>query len=663
MPATTRPLFLSLALGLAATAATAATHLCPGGQHHAHSLRQAAEAKAGRSGITHLRWGGTSQQHITLTYSFVEVPYTETDPGDPGSPTIDPVPDSGSPNIDSYNDDNGTGVRYPDNARDLVRQAFATWSASADLTFVEVADDIDVDIRVGAHAFDDPVLGHGFFPGAIGDSGIGGDLHLDNSNRDWLEGESGATLGRTFFRTALHEIGHALGLDHIVDDAVTQNVVMYAQLTVGQEGPAAKDVAYLQDVYGAPIPAFLVGSRSTSLTWTFPVDPISGAGQTPHLAATLVPQTVSSDPQVNVTVTTTSTLQNFEVRRVPLALQTFSDGAEPSDEQLFDTTILDADSGFSVWERVGGGIGHGSTSAYRIDGDSYAFDGTAHHLPLLDTVDIEGTSTTRLRFSRSHRLSDGASAEYQLFHADGSVSNFLATANGSGNGVTTNYGVQDVALDVDGESFGFSFIFNSSPLGVFFSEFMHIDDVEIIDVLAPSGDFASATAALAAGDRSFSLAGEPAGTYRYAVRGLYQNAVIGADSETVKRVNDGSAETPAAPALTVSSANVARGTEVVVDIALDAGTDAGENADWWVLAQIPGGTFYYYHVGSDGWRKGLTVTHQGGLFDLGSFEVLRYSSLPVGTTTFYFGVDFTRNGNVTFDSLIVDQKTVTVSVP
>jgi hypothetical protein len=116
----------------------------------------------------------------------------------------------------------------------------------------------------------------------------------------------------------------------------------------------------------------------------------------------------------------------------------------------------------------------------------------------------------------------------------------------------------------------------------------------------------------------------------------------------------------AQPTVSVSDAEIAQGSQVTVDIALAAGADAGANADWWVLAQIPGGDWYHYDVGSDGWKSGLTVTHQGGLFELGAYEVLRYSGLPRGTTTFYFGVDFTRDGAVSFGSLIYDEASVLV---
>ncbi|MBI4739424.1 hypothetical protein HY772_07840, partial [Candidatus Woesearchaeota archaeon] len=68
-----------------------------------------------------------------------------------------------------------------------------------------------------------------------------------------------------------------------------------------------------------------------------------------------------------------------------------------------------------------------------------------------------------------------------------------------------------------------------------------------------------------------------------------------------------------------------------VTIALDDGDFSGDNADWWVLADTPFGC-YYYNL-SSGWQPGMTVTYQGPLFDLSTYEVLSASGLPLGSYT------------------------------
>ncbi|MBI4682961.1 MAG: hypothetical protein HY757_07665 [Nitrospirae bacterium] len=81
-----------------------------------------------------------------------------------------------------------------------------------------------------------------------------------------------------------------------------------------------------------------------------------------------------------------------------------------------------------------------------------------------------------------------------------------------------------------------------------------------------------------------------------------------------------------------------------VTIALDDGDFSGDNADWWVLADTPFG-WYYYNL-SSGWQPGMTVTYQGPLFDLSTYEVLSASGLPLGSYTFYFGADMIMNGSI-----------------
>ena len=81
-------------------------------------------------------------------------------------------------------------------------------------------------------------------------------------------------------------------------------------------------------------------------------------------------------------------------------------------------------------------------------------------------------------------------------------------------------------------------------------------------------------------------------------------------------------------------------TPVSIDISLVPGFHAGANADWWIAVKTPfdpPGDWYTY-VHPVGWMPGINLCAQTGLFDVSPFEVLNMT-LPVGTYTFYFGLD------------------------
>ena len=71
--------------------------------------------------------------------------------------------------------------------------------------------------------------------------------------------------------------------------------------------------------------------------------------------------------------------------------------------------------------------------------------------------------------------------------------------------------------------------------------------------------------------------------------------------------------------------------------------------------------WYHYDVGGGSWIPGFAVTHQGPLFNLTPpFEVLNMSGLPIGTYTFYFGVDMVMNGSLDMDQIYYDNVEVNI---
>ena len=94
---------------------------------------------------------------------------------------------------------------------------------------------------------------------------------------------------------------------------------------------------------------------------------------------------------------------------------------------------------------------------------------------------------------------------------------------------------------------------------------------------------------------------------------------------------------------------VASDSTLTATIQLDAGEQAGEPADWWIVAETPMGWYYYeyphmWHWGGNN-LSDLLPAYQGPLFNLTEpLEVLNVTGLPTGSYRFYFGVDTTVDG-------------------
>lgn len=148
----------------------------------------------------------------------------------------------------------------PTNYLGAIKSAFNAWASVADLVFVQVADNgvpfddpaAVGDIRIGGHPIDPGVLAHAYYPPVHLDSAAG-DIHFDTEDL-WQVGFGGP--GFDIFWVAVHEIGHAIGLDH----ALSPGQQMTPMYTEAFAGPQAGDIAGAQFIYGPPHPLPLPGT-------------------------------------------------------------------------------------------------------------------------------------------------------------------------------------------------------------------------------------------------------------------------------------------------------------------------------------------------------------------------------------------------------------------
>ncbi len=259
----------------------AKTYPCQGGVHPATAI-SLTRSGAGASSSTN-RWGDGVNTEVT--FSFITTGYVLNHPSESPSNTninILPLVDANGNPVDNS--------RFPTMTRQVILKAFDAWSAVADITFREVIEPAEIgQIRVGGHGtFTGSVVGHGFFPpsGEVAADDISGDLHLD-TNRFWNE--------QFLFAATIHEIGHSVGLHHIVNIAreigtppqteivplqVADDVIMFPNIG-DQAGPlTASDKVYIQNLYRAPSPRInpmIMAPSNRLISWLYPRDPFINA--------------------------------------------------------------------------------------------------------------------------------------------------------------------------------------------------------------------------------------------------------------------------------------------------------------------------------------------------------------------------------------------------
>ncbi len=101
------------------------------------------------------------------------------------------------------------------------------------------------------------------------------------------------------------------------------------------------------------------------------------------------------------------------------------------------------------------------------------------------------------------------------------------------------------------------------------------------------------------------------------------------------------------------------GEAVSITLSLDAGNLLGQEADWWIVEATPDGSLKYLDPIAISLVPAVTPTLQSPLFSFPP-AVLNLTDLAPGVHTFYFAIDQSMDGVITFESLFGDMVTVTM---
>ena len=142
----------------------------------------------------------------------------------------------------------------PDELRAATEEALNLWASYAPLYFIEVPDagpsvsDLPYaalnlpELRIGHH--DSADLAHGFYPGT---DGLAGDVHVA-AGVPWTVGDG----NWNFLEAITHEVGHAIGLGHELDEPAIMNPSYpYHRFSgLGSSFLFPSDIRAIQSIYG-----------------------------------------------------------------------------------------------------------------------------------------------------------------------------------------------------------------------------------------------------------------------------------------------------------------------------------------------------------------------------------------------------------------------------
>jgi hypothetical protein len=186
-----------------------------------------------------------------------------------------------------------------------ILQAFQAWAQQTNLNFAVVSDDGTPsgggsyqqgdqaygDIRIGGYNLGSSSLGVAYFPPDGNNYSIAGDFALNTAKAFNINGTD-----YDLFTVAVHEIGHALGLDH----SSLTTAVMYSTYNGVDTSLKSDDIAGIQSIYG--------GARVK--------DSYDAAGSNDSFAAasniTAAISTTAKSALVNADITTTADVDYYK---------------------------------------------------------------------------------------------------------------------------------------------------------------------------------------------------------------------------------------------------------------------------------------------------------------------------------------------------------------
>lgn len=152
----------------------------------------------------------------------------------------------------SYYFINSTNDLSTSQQRAEIVRALQTWSQYADITWAQTSfanrlRSMDIGFFTGNHGDPSPfdgtngILAHAFYPSPPNQETIAGDMHFDDAETFRLNDDI------DLYAVALHEAGHALGLNHSSDPSA----VMYATYQSGINGLRPDDIAGIRSLYSS----------------------------------------------------------------------------------------------------------------------------------------------------------------------------------------------------------------------------------------------------------------------------------------------------------------------------------------------------------------------------------------------------------------------------